>query len=224
MMMIIIIIIIIKHCNNNFNGKYWTLFGTKLSEPSCDQYYLCPDYRGNIAFLLPVAQQPYSDLGHITVHISRYKVSHTHTHTVGLLWTRDRTVAETATYTTHNIHKRQTSMSSAGYETIIPASDRPQTYVLDRAATGVGDRCITFRYYVWVSHTLNSNYFSTQHLPIFRVRSVRWWPNYKTFRQIQHLRRSRTYQCILWNRPVHIKWFKSSSKHRRHIYWHSRCN
>jgi len=40
--------------------------------------------------------------------------------------------------TTHNTHKRQTSMSPAGFEPAIPASKRPQTYVLNRAATGIG--------------------------------------------------------------------------------------
>jgi hypothetical protein len=44
----------------------------------------------------------------------------------------------TATFTTHNTHKRQTSMPSAGFEPVIPASERPQTHALDRAATGIG--------------------------------------------------------------------------------------
>ena len=40
--------------------------------------------------------------------------------------------------TTHNTHKRQTSMPPEGFETAIPASERPQTHALDRAATGIG--------------------------------------------------------------------------------------
>jgi hypothetical protein len=40
--------------------------------------------------------------------------------------------------TTHNTHKRQTSMSPAGFEPAITASERPQTRALDRAATGIG--------------------------------------------------------------------------------------
>ena len=40
--------------------------------------------------------------------------------------------------TTHNTHKRQTSMPPAGIEPVIPASERPQTRALDRAATGIG--------------------------------------------------------------------------------------
>jgi hypothetical protein len=34
---------------------------------------------------------------------------------------------------------RQTSMPPLGFEPTIPASARPQTYALDRAATGIGD-------------------------------------------------------------------------------------
>jgi hypothetical protein len=37
-----------------------------------------------------------------------------------------------------NTHKRQTSMPPAGFEPIIPASERPQSHPLDRAATGIG--------------------------------------------------------------------------------------
>ena len=40
--------------------------------------------------------------------------------------------------TTHNTHKRQTSMPPAGFEPEIQASERRQTHVLDRAATGIG--------------------------------------------------------------------------------------
>jgi hypothetical protein len=38
--------------------------------------------------------------------------------------------------TTHKTHKRQTSMPPAGFELTIPASERPQTHALDRAAIG----------------------------------------------------------------------------------------
>jgi hypothetical protein len=45
------------------------------------------------------------------------------------------------TSTTHNIHKRQTSMPPplppAGFEHTIPASVWPQTHALDRVATGI---------------------------------------------------------------------------------------
>ena len=53
---------------------------------------------------------------------------------VGFLWTRDQPDADT----THNTHKRKTSMPPAGFETDFSASKRPQTHVLDRAVTGIG--------------------------------------------------------------------------------------
>jgi hypothetical protein len=40
--------------------------------------------------------------------------------------------------TTHNTHNRQTSMPLVRFETTISAGERPQTYALDRAATGTG--------------------------------------------------------------------------------------
>ena len=40
--------------------------------------------------------------------------------------------------TTHNNHNRQTSMPPVEFEPTISAGERPQTYGLDRAATGIG--------------------------------------------------------------------------------------
>ena len=40
--------------------------------------------------------------------------------------------------TTHDTHNRQTSMPPVGFEPKISAGERPQTYVLDHAATGAG--------------------------------------------------------------------------------------
>src|SRR5215468_2174774 len=37
-----------------------------------------------------------------------------------------------------NTHKRQTSMPLVGFEPMIPASARPQTYALDHTSTGIG--------------------------------------------------------------------------------------
>ena len=44
--------------------------------------------------------------------------------------------------TTHNSHNRQISMLPMGFEPTISASERPQTYALDSAATGTGPRQI----------------------------------------------------------------------------------
>ena len=40
--------------------------------------------------------------------------------------------------TTHNTHNRETSILSVGFEPTISVDERPQTYALDRAATGTG--------------------------------------------------------------------------------------
>jgi len=40
--------------------------------------------------------------------------------------------------TTHNTHNRQTSILPVGFEPTISVLERPQTYALDRAATGIG--------------------------------------------------------------------------------------
>jgi hypothetical protein len=58
-------------------------------------------------------------------------------HSVRLLWTRDRPVAETSIWQ-HKHCTRQTSMPPVGYEPAIPATARPQTNALNRAATGIG--------------------------------------------------------------------------------------
>ena len=40
--------------------------------------------------------------------------------------------------TTHNTHSKQTSISPVGFEPTTPASERPETHALDRAAIGTG--------------------------------------------------------------------------------------
>ena len=69
----------------------------------------------------------------------RFKVSRTHTdtdtHQVGLLWKCDQLVVEIATDTTHNKHKRQKSMPSAGFK---PTIKRLQAYFCDGTANGIG--------------------------------------------------------------------------------------
>jgi hypothetical protein len=42
--------------------------------------------------------------------------------------------------TTHNIHKRQTSIPPVGFEPTILASERPKTHALDGTATGIGSK------------------------------------------------------------------------------------
>ena len=49
----------------------------------------------------------------------------------------DQLVAEAATYTTHNKHKRQIYMPSKEFEPATKASERPQTNASDRSATTI---------------------------------------------------------------------------------------
>ena len=51
-------------------------------------------------------------------------------HSVGLLWTSDQPDTRNLYPITHNTRKRQTSMSQARFEPIIPASEWPQTLYL----------------------------------------------------------------------------------------------
>ena len=57
--------------------------------------------------------------------------------------------------TTHNTHKKQTSMLSAGFEPTVPASQRSQTHALDRAATATGKLHLGFRN---VQHQVTSDF------------------------------------------------------------------
>jgi hypothetical protein len=50
--------------------------------------------------------------------------------------------------TTHNNHNTQTSMPPVGFLPTISADERPQTYAIDRAATGTG---IYFIYWFYIS-------------------------------------------------------------------------
>ena len=87
--------------------------------------------RNKIIFFFCMAQQPIVGQGLLIIEASP---SHSDTpHSVGLLLTSDQPVAGT---TTHNTHKRQTSMPPAVFEPAVPASERPQTHALARTATG----------------------------------------------------------------------------------------
>jgi hypothetical protein len=77
-----------------------------------------------------------SAVSHLIVEVSR---SHTigHTHPVGLLCLSHKFATEVAIYTTHNRHKRWTSMPWARFELTILAVEQLQTYAWDHTATGI---------------------------------------------------------------------------------------
>jgi hypothetical protein len=93
----------------------------------------------------PMALQPKSGLGLL---LWGFLITHRIRHTVGLLWTSDQTRRRGLYLHRTYKHKRQTSMPLAGFEPAIPATKRPQTDVLDRAATEVG-KLFTV-YYIFV--------------------------------------------------------------------------
>ena len=74
--------------------------------------------------------------------------------------------------TTHNTHNRQTSVPPVGFEPTISAGERPQTYSLDRAATGTGrilartPNILTFT--IFISHVRQTSWlwcFASFHIP-----------------------------------------------------------
>ena len=56
-----------------------------------------------------------------------------------LLWTSDQLVAETSTCQHTTLTTDKYPCPPVGFEPIISAGERPQTYALDRAATGTGE-------------------------------------------------------------------------------------
>ena len=61
--------------------------------------------------------------------------SHTHTHTHCRTPLDERSACRRDLYlTTHNIHRRQTSIPPAGFEPVIPVTEHPQTHASDGAS------------------------------------------------------------------------------------------
>jgi hypothetical protein len=80
-----------------------------------------------------MAQQPLVGQGLLIIEASR---SHSDTpHWLGLLWTSNQPDAETSDNTQHS--QETDNHVPTGFESTIPASERPQTNALDRAATGI---------------------------------------------------------------------------------------
>jgi len=90
-----------------------------------------------------VAQQQNSGLGRFMFEVSK---SQTIQHKpVGPLCTSDQPIAVLTTHSTHNKQNIRTLMPSVGIETAIPAIE-PQTFALDRTATGNGRESFTFNF------------------------------------------------------------------------------
>jgi hypothetical protein len=81
--------------------------------------------------------QVYKVMLHLTILIDTYTIGRAH---LGEGSARSKGLY----LTKNNIHNKQISMPSEGFETTIPASERPQNHALDRAATGTGTMTVTF--------------------------------------------------------------------------------
>jgi hypothetical protein len=106
--------------------------------PQAYKCSLCSLTSVNYKSFFSMARQPYLGLGLLVS--SRF---HDHTHlrhnTVGRTPLDEESARRRDLYlTSHNTHKRQTSMPPVGFDPTIPASERPKTHVLDRTATGIG--------------------------------------------------------------------------------------
>ena len=77
---------------------------------------------------------------HVTMHNSWYDSS-------GWQLTLSQRPLPDNTYNTHN---RQKSVPSVGFEPTISAGERPQTYALDRAATGTGLFKTSHSLFMWI--------------------------------------------------------------------------
>jgi hypothetical protein len=87
---------------------------------------------------------PYMGLGLLV--LSRF---HGHTHlrhtTVGRTPLDEGSARRRDLYlTTHNTHKRKTSMPPVEFEPTILVSERPKTDALDRTATGMGNMSVRY--------------------------------------------------------------------------------
>ena len=112
-----------------------------------------------------LAQQPPVGQGLLIHEVSR---SHTTTHHRRLDSSGRVISLSHRTLTTHNIHNRQTSMPPAVFEPTIRASERSQTYALDREASGI-DIC-TFA--AWYKITVFIIYFTVS--LFFKARDLKY--------------------------------------------------
>ena len=90
-------------------------------------------------------------------------LTHTHTHAVGFLWTRDRPVGETSTWQHTTLTTDRHSCPRRDSNPQYQQSTRPQNYALDRSATQI------FKFTPY--------FFTFPNFQEFGLR-VRWRPNF----------------------------------------------
>jgi len=82
-----------------------------------------------------MAQQPLAAHGFLIIEVSR---SHSDTILIRTPLDEWSSRSRVPYVTTHNTHKRQTTMSAAGFESAFPVSKRLPTHTLNRADAGMG--------------------------------------------------------------------------------------
>jgi hypothetical protein len=103
----------------------------------------------SFSYVLPLLPTRYRCKG-LLLHLITLSDTHTHTHTHIQTYIHTHSLGRTPLdewsirhrdlyLTRQNTHEWQTSMPSAGFELAIPANQRPQTHVLEHAATGIGN-------------------------------------------------------------------------------------
>ena len=119
-------------------------------------------------------QQPLISQGLLRIEVSW---SHSGTLTIGRTPLDGSSARRRDLYlTTHNNHKRQTSMFPVGFEPAFPTSERPQTHALDRTATGIGQNYLHFPNFETKTASLCTS-TNNQQRPSHWVYS-RWWTSF----------------------------------------------
>ena len=99
--------------------------------------------------------------------------------------------------TTHNTHKRQTSMLTAGYEPAFPASKRPQDLALDSATTGIG--LVTYRITYRMREVLNYLASFDSYTPSHASKAIR--QTHASYRFVQERYKTKasvgTFACLI---------------------------
>jgi hypothetical protein len=87
---------------------------------------------------------------HIRSWLPDFEVSRSHairhTHLIWFLWTCTHTIPGAATCTSHNEHKIQKSMPSAGFKPVILPIKQLHNYTTDRTATGI----VVYTHYMYI--------------------------------------------------------------------------
>jgi len=76
-------------------------------------------------------------LFHLIIHYNTHINTHTHTHTLGMTHLDRGSPHPRGVYLYNTQHAQQTDITLVGFESAIPACERPHTYALGRAAIGV---------------------------------------------------------------------------------------